>query len=70
MRGPSEHLGSDIGLIVVAVWMLVAGAWVALSGGFAITVALVLSGIVSGIATITMLGYLARHRDRSGTTHV
>lgn len=65
MRGSSEHIGSDIGVIVVAIWMLVAGAWIALSGGFAITAALVLSGIVAGIASLTVLGYLERHRDRS-----
>ena len=70
MRGSSEHIGSDIGLIVVGIWMLVAGAWIALSGGFAITVALLLSGIVAAVASITVLGYLTRHRDRSGTTHV
>jgi hypothetical protein len=46
MRSPSEHSG-DIGLVVAAVWMMVAGAWIALAGGFSITLALVVAGALA-----------------------
>lgn len=69
MRGSREDNGADVGIVVVAVWMLVAGAWIAQSGGFAITIALILAGIVAVIVPIALMRHEAHTRNRSHTLH-
>ena len=58
MRASSDYSG-DIGVVIVAVWMMVVGAWIALSGRFSITLALMVAGgiVLAGAAT-------AIHHDR------
>ena len=60
MRGSGEHIGGDVGLVVVAVWMIVAGTWIALAGGFSITLALVLAGVLA-VAAAAAVDRLDRH---------
>jgi len=64
----SNQTGSDVGLIVVAVWLLVVGAWIALGGHS--TAALVAVGVLAGLASMAAFRYVVRHFDHSGTTHV
>jgi len=66
MRSSSET-GSDVSLIVVAVWLVIVGAWIALGGQF--TVALLAIGVLAGLASIAAFRYVVRHFDHSDTTH-
>jgi hypothetical protein len=47
MRGSTSHIARNIGLVAVVLVALVAGAWIAESGAFALTVAIVLVGLVA-----------------------
>ena len=67
MRSSSE-MGSDVSLIVVAVWLLVVGAWIALGGHF--TAALLAVGVLAGLASVVAFRFVVRHFDHSGTTRV
>lgn len=67
MRSSSE-IGSDVSLIVVAVWLLVVGAWIALGGHS--TAALVVVGVLAGLASVAAFHFVVRHFDHSGTPRV
>ena len=47
MKGSTGHIGTDVGLVATAFMMLVAGAWIAESGGFAIAVAITLIALIA-----------------------
>lgn len=64
MRGTSDHIGEDVGLVVAAVWMIVVGAWIALSGRFEITVAMLVVGAVAVIAAGALITRDARRGGR------
>ena len=60
MRPSSNEIGSDAALVVMAVWLLVIGAWIALAGKF--TVALLALGCLAAFACVAALRYVTRHR--------
>ena len=62
MRGSGEHIKGDIGVVVAAVWLMVAGAWIAQAGRFAIARALLVAGAVAVSAMTVALRYDERHR--------
>ena len=67
MRSSSE-MGSDVSLIVVAVWLVIVGVWIAMGGNF--TAALLAIGVLAGLASIAAFRFVVRHFDDSGTPRV
>jgi len=55
MRGSNRHIALDIGLVAVAFVILVTGAWLAQSGGFALTIAIVLIGFIAVFVPIAVI---------------
>ena len=62
MRGSGEHIKGDIGVVVAAVWLMVAGAWIAQAGRFSIALALLEAGAVAVSAMTFALRHDERHR--------
>lgn len=55
MRDSTRHIATDIGLVAAAFVMLVTGAWIAQSGGFAIAIAIVLIGFIAVFVPIAVI---------------
>ena len=60
MRGSGEHVGGDIGVLVAAVWLVVAGAWIAQAGRFSIALALLATGALAVTAATVAIHYESR----------
>jgi hypothetical protein len=61
MNDSSRHTAADIGLVATAFMMLVVGAWIAESGGFAFVVAIVLIGLIA----LFVPSAVVRHEQRT-----
>ena len=60
MRTSTNEIGSDAAIVVVAVLLLVIGAWIALGGNF--TVGLFAIGCLAALAVVAGLRLVTRHR--------
>jgi hypothetical protein len=54
MRSSTRHIAGKIGLVAAFV-VLVGGAWVAQSGGFAVAVAIVLIAFIAALVPIAVI---------------
>lgn len=58
MRSSTNDIGGDAALVVVAVWLLVIGAWIALGGNF--TAGLFAIGCLAALASVAAIRYVSR----------
>jgi hypothetical protein len=69
MKGSAGHMGTDVGLVATAFMMLVVGAWIAESGGFAIVVAIMLIGLIALFVPFAVIYHEQHELERTPRRH-